>query len=145
MKIQFACPSCGAVGAVDAAFAGRGARCKHCGGRFTIPSTGNPAGECYALEEPTGERAGVAAMDRDAGSSFVPNRAGDDTITTTAGRRKKQAAKRSTAPSGHRRSADTGWRTWLIRGGVTVVLVLAAIAVVAPRGTAIVGSLLAIV
>jgi predicted Zn finger-like uncharacterized protein len=50
-KVEFACPSCGATGAVDAALAGRRARCKGCGHQFTIARPGAPVDDSYALEE----------------------------------------------------------------------------------------------
>ena len=52
MKIAFACPSCAAAGSVDAAAAGKSARCKHCGHRFTIPGPGAAEPEVFALDEP---------------------------------------------------------------------------------------------
>jgi hypothetical protein len=142
MKIPFTCPSCGASGSVDAAFAGKPARCKPCGYRFTIPTPGETKADVYALDEPVGEAAGLTAMRPGPGSLFVPSRG--DEPTADAARRPKRAATGTTArpARGRGRASDVAWRAWLVRGMLAAALASAAIALLAPRGTWIVGCLL---
>src|SRR5207244_4498968 len=138
MRIPFSCPSCGAEGSVDAAFAGKSARCKHCRHHFTIPRPDEQESESYALDEPTGEAAGASVSRAPAGSVFVPSRgdnAADDaprkpmrTARTPAGREPKPKAKLK---------PGIAWRSWLVRLGVVAALVLAATALLAPNGTLI--------
>jgi hypothetical protein len=139
MKIQFVCPSCGAAGAVDAAFAGKSARCRKCGGRFTIPMTASAAGEGYALAEPIRATAGVADSEPVEDSAFVPSPA--DEAATAIPRKPKRP---KTTSSARRRKADSNWPVWLMRGGGTVVVLLAVIALLVPGGLVIAGSVVTI-
>jgi DNA-directed RNA polymerase subunit RPC12/RpoP len=41
MPIEFSCTSCGAAQKANDHLAGRELRCNKCGGRFTVPVTGN--------------------------------------------------------------------------------------------------------
>jgi hypothetical protein len=143
MKIPFSCPACGAAGSVEAAFAGRQGRCKQCNHRFTIPEPGESEAEVYTLDGPAGLSAEVADVGLKPVSAFVPAR-GDESSAFTSHRKRKHAAPTSLPPARRRRhpESDFAWGTWLLRGGAALVLVLAAIALVAPRGTTIVGFVL---
>lgn len=135
MKIEFACPSCGVRGAADAAFAGKSARCKHCGVRFTIPSRAGEESEGYALEEPA-EPADAPS----AGSTYVPTR-GDEPAAAprkrkrVSGRTGKRAERKPDRP-------PFAWKAWLIRSAITFALACVGIALFAPRGVVIVGCVL---
>lgn len=132
MKVEFACPSCGAGGSADAAFAGRRARCKHCGERFTIPSHAAELSEGYALGEPVGP-APVAPE----GSTYVRAR-GDE--ATTQPRKPKRANRRSGGRAKRERDRpDFPWKTWLLGCAIAVTVACAGLALFAPRGTLIVG------
>lgn len=132
MKTPFACPSCAGAGAVDAALVGRQVWCTHCGHHFTLAIAGAPEAEVYAMNEPTG------GPPRE--SVFVTSR-GDEPTAAAPPRRSERPAPRATA---RRREAAFPWRPWIVRGGSVAVLVLAAIALTAPRGAWVVGSLLLI-
>ena len=141
MKIPFTCPSCGAAGSVDASFAGRAARCKQCRYRFSIPRPGETEAEGYALEAPTTAAVSAPALSPDAGSTFVPRR-GDEPSAGGSFRSRRPTPTESATRTPHRRKPDVAWRAWLIRGMIGAVLVLAAIAWLAPHGTTIVGCVL---
>jgi hypothetical protein len=141
MRITFACPDCAAAGAVDAAFAGKGVRCKHCGCRFAVPVPGQVESDVYALDESIGETGGPAASDTDLGSAFVPSR-GDEANTTAAAPKPKRAARKPSTGAASRRNADSVPRPWLMWSGVAVVLILAAIALFAPQGMLISGGVM---
>jgi len=135
MTISFACPSCAATGSVDASFAGKPARCRHCGDRFTIPSPGESGPEVYSLDEPAGEPVGGTAILPSPVSAFV--RARGNGPTAAAPRKPKRTARGSTARTARQRGAQFAWRAWLLRGGVAAGITLAAIALLAPQGTLI--------
>ncbi len=134
MKTSFACPSCGAAGAADDAFAGRQVRCKHCGHRFPIPGGGEPEADGYALDGPTG----VDAIRPPRESVFVSPR-GDEPPSAAPPRRSSRPAPGATA---RRRDVHFPRPTWLVRGGAVVVIALAAVALIAPGGVLIVGNVL---
>ena len=104
MKVEFACPSCGAAGAVDESLAGRRARCKGCGYQFTIPrgGEGEPADDLYALEGPGEE---TSAIDPGPGPApvFVATRG--EGAPDTAPRSRKWTSAR---PRASRRRAVAG-------------------------------------
>jgi hypothetical protein len=135
MKIPFACPSCAAAGSVDSAAAGKSARCKHCGQRFTIPNPDPVAAEAdvLPLAEPAG--GGYAVVDPVPGSTFVPSR-GDDP-TTAAPRRPKRSASRSTTRATAKRASRSAWPTRLAWLAGTLAITIAAIALLAPNGVLI--------
>ena len=138
MKIPFACPSCAAAGSVDAAAAGRSARCKHCGHRFTIPDPGSAAEpEVFALEERPEETggAGYAVMSPVPVSAFVPTRG--DEPTDAAPRKPKRSAPQSAKRGAGRRASRTAWRKRLAWAGGTAAIALVAIALLAPNGVLI--------
>ena len=141
MTIPFACPSCGAGGSVDAALVGKQVRCKQCGHRFAVPGPGETESEVYGLGETTEEKAGVTAFSPPQVSVFVSNR-GEEPTTAPTPRKPKRAKAGSTARDARRREADFPWRTWLVRGGVAAALVIAGIALFAPRGVLIAGCVL---
>jgi predicted Zn finger-like uncharacterized protein len=137
MKIPFACPSCAAVGSVDASAAGKLARCKHCGHRFTIPSPGAAELEVYSLEEPAERTTGVADAVRSPApvSAFVPARG--DKPATSPPRKSGRSASRSTTRTAHRREPRLAWRIRLTWVGVAAAIAIAAIAALAPSGVLI--------
>jgi len=137
MKIQFACPSCAAVGSVDASAVGKLARCKHCGHRFTISSPDAADPEVYSLEEPAEEATRVGDVVRSPApvSEFVPAR-GDEPATTLP-RKSKRSASRLTARTAHNREPRSAWWIWLTWVGAAAVIVIAAIAMLAPSGVLI--------
>jgi len=138
MKIPFACPSCAAVGCVDASAVGKLARCKHCGHRFTIssPDAAEHEPEVYSLEEPAEGTAGVGDVARSPApvSAFVPAR-GDEPATTLP-RKSKRSASRVTARTARNREPRSAWLTWLTWVG-SAAIAIAAIALLAPSGVLI--------
>jgi predicted Zn finger-like uncharacterized protein len=145
MKIPFACPSCGAAGTVDASFIGRNGRCKHCGHRFTIPDPSETEPQGYAIAEPPKQRAAAAEMTMPEDSAFVSSQGIEPTRAVP--RKPKRKASGSTRRDRTARETGPGiaWRLWLVRLAVAAVLVLAAIAMVVPRGTLIVACVLMVV
>ena len=135
MTISFACPSCASTGAVDGSFAGKPARCRHCGHHFTIPSPGESGPEVYAVDQPAGKTAGATAIDPTPGSAFVRSRGGGP--NAAAPRRPKRPAPGSTTRTARKRGSQLAWRTFLLRGGVAAGIALAGIALFAPQGTLI--------
>ena len=135
MKISFACPSCGAAGSADEALVGRQVRCKPCQHRFVIPGAAEAAGPGgYLLDDPI---PGALSASPTAGAVFVSSR-GDEPSVFVSPRKSKP-----TRPSKSRREGPGfAWRTWLIRGGVVAAIALAAVALIAPRGLVVVGSIL---
>ncbi len=136
MTISFACPGCAAPGSVDASAAGRPARCKHCGHRFTIPRPDQPEPEVYSLDEPVPNVAAVTGMSPERESAFVPS-PGDEWSAAAPRTAKRRPASGSTKRTASRRRPWFAWQTWLVRGGVGIVLALAAIIVLVPNGTLI--------
>jgi predicted Zn finger-like uncharacterized protein len=134
MKIRFVCPSCNASGTADAALSGRQVRCKPCNHRFVIPGPGESEAEGYAIEEPV-ER--ITPVNPEPASSYVPSR-GKDPRTTPSQRGAKRARSGSGAGAIRERMSSLTGQTRLIRGGLVVVLVLAAIVGLAPSGTLVV-------
>jgi hypothetical protein len=143
MSIRFACPSCGAAGSLDATLVGRQVRCKHCAYRFNVPSPGKPEAEVYALDGPDVEAARSAATSPAPGSTFVPRR-GDEPTTAGAPRKVKRTASGSTSRPGRRPESGFARMAWLIRGMIVAAVASAGIALLAPRGTQIVGCFLLI-
>jgi predicted Zn finger-like uncharacterized protein len=137
MKIPFACPACAAVGSVDASAAGKLARCKHCGHRFTISNPGAAEPEVYSLEEPAEGTTGVgdAVMSPAPVSAFVPARG--ETPATKLPRQSKRSASQLTTRTAHKREPRLAWRVWLTWVGVAAAIAIAAIALLAPSGVLI--------
>jgi hypothetical protein len=121
---------------VDASAAGKLARCKHCGHRFTIPDPGAAESEVYSLEasvEPPAEAADPA-WSQPQTSAFVP--APRDQPASTVPRKRKRSVSRSSIRTVRSAVSQFAWRTWL--GGVAAAaIVIAAIAVLAPGGVLI--------
>ncbi|WP_390553830.1 hypothetical protein [Singulisphaera acidiphila] len=143
MKIPLTCPSCGAASSVDAAFSGRPGRCKHCNHRFTIPKSGASHPETYSLDEPLEVPVDAAEISLEPTSTFVRARGDEPSVFTT--RRKRRPIEPAASPRPRReREHEPGfaWGKWLGRVGGGTVLVLAAIALFAPRGPILVGSVL---
>jgi hypothetical protein len=139
MRISFACPSCAAGGSVDASAAGRLARCKHCGCRFTIPRPGEPDTAGYSLEGPDEPSDSSHATVPPPDSTFVRSRREN---ATAPPRQPKRRAPEATARTTRKRVSRFPWGTWLIRGAIATALVLAAIAFLAPNGKLIAGCFL---
>jgi len=138
MRVSFACPACGASGSADEALVGRQVRCKPCQHRFVVPGPLEAeTSDGYLLDQPAG--IGTAGQQGDA--VFVSSR-GDEPSVFTSPRKPRPTRPRS----GKRKSRDEGpdfaWGTWLIRVGVVSAVVIAAIALFAPRGLIIAGSIL---
>ncbi len=146
MKIEFACPSCAAAGSVDASAAGKSARCKHCGHRFTIPTPGpDPAEpEVFALEEPAGEApgAGSAVIGPMETSTFAPSRGVES--AAEAPRRPKKSGSRPTTRTAGRRTPRVSWPIRLAWAGGTAAIAIAAVALFVPSGLIIAASALMI-
>jgi hypothetical protein len=133
MRIPFACPSCAATGSADASAAGKSARCKHCGHRFTIPGPAPAEPEGLPLAEPAG--VGYAVLEPVPVSTFVPARS--EQPTSTSPRRRTRAASRSTARTSGQRASRSAWWTRLAWAGGAVAVAIAAIALLAPKGVLI--------
>jgi hypothetical protein len=135
MKISFACPSCGASGSADEAFVGRQVRCKPCQHRFVIPGPVESAEDAgYLLDAPT---PGSVSSSPTAGAVFVPARGEEASVFVSPRKPKPTRTSKS-----RRERPEFAWRTWLIRGGLVAAVALAAVALIAPRGTVIVGAIL---
>ena len=134
MKIAFACPSCAATGSVDAAAAGRSARCKHCGHRFTIPGPDAAEAEVFAMEGHAAEADGdgYAVMDPVQDSAFAPVRGEEP--TSPVPRRPKGSAPRSKSGSGSKRASRSPWPVRLAWVGGAFAIAIAAVALFAPSG-----------
>ena len=137
MKIAFACPSCAATGSVDAAAAGRSARCKHCGHRFTIPGPDAAEPDVFALEGPAAaaDGDGYAVMDPVQDSTFAPVR-GDEPASPVP-RRPKGSAPRSKTRTGGKRAVRSAWPVRLAWVGGAAAVAIAAVALFAPSGVLI--------
>jgi len=134
MNVSFACPSCNASGSVDAVHIGKQARCKHCGAHFSIPDPEDSQPDVYALEEPSPQAARARSNSLAEDAVFLPDRA-DATSAVGRPRRKERSVSGPTSRSVRASKSDFPWQTWLIQGGVALVLILTAIAFLAPDGT----------
>ena len=141
MNVSFACPSCNATGSVDAVHIGKQVRCKHCGAHFAIPAPEAFEPDVYALEEPSPQSARGTSNSQAEDAVFVPARA-DATSAIDRPRRRELCGSGPTSRSVRVSKSDLPWQTWLIWGGVALVLVLTAIAFLAPDGTWLVGCIL---
>lgn len=142
MRIPFACPTCHAGGSVEAKFAGRQARCKHCGTQFEIPSpaavtSAEPAAinEGYALGEPVAPLAAAAVAPS---SSYVGPR-GNEPKAEAYEQRPKRLSAEIEDQVRRIRKQNFSWLRWVLRIGIAAVVVLAAIALLAPKGLIIAG------
>jgi hypothetical protein len=144
MKMQFACPSCGAAGSMDASLSGKQVRCRQCKYRFAIPSPGEPEDEGYALDVPIGGAAEVSSIEPELGSTFVSRRGDESTTTAAAPRKARRPASGSSSRIARGQESDYSWRSWPFRTMIVALIVLATVALLAPRGTLIVGCLLMI-
>ncbi len=141
MNVSFACPSCNASGSVDAVHIGKQARCKHCGAHFSIPDPEDSQPDVYALEEPSPQAARARSNSPVEDAVFLPARA-DATSAVGRPRRRERSVSAPTSRSVRASKSDFPWQTWLIRGGVGLVLILTAIAFLALDGTWLVGCIL---
>ncbi|SIO28266.1 MJ0042 family finger-like domain-containing protein [Singulisphaera sp. GP187] len=143
MKIPLTCPACGATSTVDAAFSGRQGRCKQCNHRFMIPKSGESHPETYTLDEPAEAPVDAAEIGLEPTSTFIRARGDEPSAFTT--RRKRRPIEPAASPRPRRdreREPGFAWGKWLSRVGGSTVLVLAAIALLAPRGPILVGFVL---
>jgi predicted Zn finger-like uncharacterized protein len=143
MKVTFACPSCAAAGSVDETLVGKRVRCKHCGHQFAVPNPGDSEPEVYGLEEPPEATAGVGAMSPSPASVFVSSR-GEESNAARIPRKSKAVAPRRPARE-RDGGSDIEWPKWLLRVAIAAVVVLAGVALLAPRGVVIAGCVLMIV
>jgi len=141
MNVLFACPSCNASGSVDAVHIDKQVRCKHCGARFAIPDPEASQPDVYALEEPSPQSARGISNSPAQDVVFVPARA-DATTAIDRPRRREWSVSGPTSRSVRSSESDFPWPTWLIWGSVALVLMLNAIAFLAPNGTWLVGCIL---
>jgi len=141
MNVSFACPSCNASGSVDAVHIGKQVRCKHCGARFAIPDPENSQPDVYALEEPSPQATRGTSNSPAEDAVFVPAR-GDASSEVDRPRRKEKSVPVPSSRNVRAGKSDFPWLTWLIRGGVALVLILTAIAFLVPNGTWLVGCIL---
>jgi hypothetical protein len=141
MDVSFACPSCNAAGSVDAIYIGKQVRCKHCGAHFAIPNPEASGPDVYALEEPAGQSASSIPSSPAQDAVFVPSRA-DATSTADRPRRSERSVSGPTSRSVRNRKSDFPWQTWLVRSVVALLLILIAIALLAPNGTWLAGCIL---
>lgn len=150
MTIAFACPSCGATGSVEGSAAGKAARCKHCGGRFTIPEAEPPAAEFdlrEVLPPPRQETAdGYAMVESTGDSAFSPTRGAEPAgavsvpvpvpvpvpVSVRTGRGRSGSGGRK------RRQLAIARAKWLGGGAGALALILAGIALFAPHGVILV-------
>ena len=144
MKVEFACPGCGAKFAAEASQAGKSAPCRRCGERVTVPRPkAHPEdeddGTLYDLAEPLPAARAVAVGE----SSFVRARADPD--TPGRGGRPRPTSKAREA----RRHADVLDPIALLKKSAPYlaasVVLLAVVAAFAPHGPLIVGGAVAAV
>ena len=141
MKVEFACPGCGAKFAAESSQAGKSAPCRRCGERVTVPRPpvhveDEDDGTLYALAEPL-----PAARPIEVGeSSFVRARADPKALDRDGRPRPAPKAKA-------RREADGLDPVAMLRKiapyGAVGLALLAAVAAFAPHGRLIVGGLVA--
>ena len=141
MKISFACPSCDAGGSVDASAAGRKARCKHCGHRFTIPTPGVYDAELdgYQLDEPTDALQKQNGSPSPVDTTFVRSRGGEHA------RSRPRPGRNATGPNSRptrKRASHFPWKRRVLQGGIGLLLTLTAISSIAPNGIVIAGCIL---
>jgi hypothetical protein len=125
---------------VDESFAGRQARCKHCGETFTIPALAETPSDGYNLEQPVAAPAAVPERAGSAESTYVaPRHDGplpDPNYTSTP---KRKRAKRRVDEQQY------PWLRWVLRGGLVFLGVLISVALFAPKGTVLAGVLVVLV
>src|SRR5208282_5904057 len=97
--------------------------------------------DVYALEEPSPQAARTRSNSPAEDAVFVPARA-DARTAGDRPRRKERSVSGPTSRSVRASKSDFPWQTWLIWGGVALVLTLTAIALLAPHGTWLVGCIL---
>jgi hypothetical protein len=121
------------LGSLDAANAGKTVRCKHCGGRSTVPAAGDPEASVYTLEEPAAAPSGETARAPAGDSTFVAAR-GDNALTAPMASRHVPRAPRSGA---RKRRANFAWLYWLIGLAAVIALGLVVVSLLVPSGTLI--------
>jgi hypothetical protein len=133
--IRFACPNCGVAGSADASAAGRSARCKYCGHRFTIPVPGAAAEPgVYALGDPVVETGGAGSAAEDPYRDATFTAARGEEPTTEAPRQPKRVAPRSRSKASRERASRSPWPARLAWVGGLLAIAIAATALLAPNG-----------
>jgi hypothetical protein len=126
---------------VDAVHIGKQVRCKHCGAHFAIPDPEGSQPDVYALEE-SSLQAPRARPKRPAEDAvFVPART-DSRSEIDKPRRRERSVSGPTARNRRAGTSDSPWQTWLTWGCVALVLILTAVALLAPHGIWLVGCVL---
>lgn len=141
MNVSFACPSCNASGSVDAVHIGKQVRCKHCGAHFAIPDPEDSQPDIYALEEPPPQAPRARSKKPAEDAVFVPART-DSRSEVDRPRRRERSVSGPTARKSRAGTSDSRWQTWFIWGCVALVLILTAVALLAPHGIWLVGCIL---
>jgi hypothetical protein len=144
MRISFVCPSCNQSGFADEIHIGRNVRCRQCGAHFTIPNPDDPESEGYALEELPVRPSDSSSLSTAAGAAFVSSRV-SDSFDTERPRRTKRSQSKSTRTRTRKRESSFPWTTWLIRFGISFLLVLVALVLFVPQGSLITGCILMVV
>jgi hypothetical protein len=144
MRISFVCPSCNQSGFADEIHIGKNARCRQCGARFTIPNPDDPESAGYALEELPERQLETPSLSLAADAAFVSSRA-SESFDTQRPRRTKRSRPKSSPTRTRKRESSFPWTTWLIRCGIALVLVLAALVLFVPQGSLITGCILMVV
>lgn len=148
MRIAFACPTCGATGSVDGSAAGKAARCKHCGGRFTIPEAETePAAAEFDVPDvmPPPRQdgdSGYAIVESSEDSAFTPTRGAEPPGGMPVPVSMPPGKTRSGSGSRKRREKAIARAKWLGGGAGSLALVLAGIALFAPHGMIVVAGVL---
>lgn len=150
MRIAFACPACGATGSVDGSAAGKAARCKHCGGRFTIPGAEPAADDSDWLDvmpprptpPPSAPRqdpdGGYAVVEAVEDSAFTPIRGAEPAGAVPVPVSERTGKTRSGSGARKRRQQAIARAKWLGGGAGALAFVLAGIALFAPHGVLVV-------
>jgi hypothetical protein len=140
MKRTFACPLCGASGSVDDALIGMQIRCLQCNHRFVVPGQSEGEDEGYSLAEPTRGNPGGAATR----GVYFPSLGDEPAIALSPLKPRRVTSGTNRRPSRGEESGS-GWRTWSIRLGIVLGIVLVVTALCGPRGLMISGSVLLII
>ena len=144
MKVKFACPSCAAAGTVDAVHAGRHVRCKHCGAQLTIPYPEANEPDVYDLEGPVEQPVSKWSRPPDESPVFVPART-DRMAAADRPRKVKQPVSAPTPRCARESHSGFPWQTWIIRGGLALIVILTGVALFAPQGTWLAGCMLIVI
>lgn len=138
MSITFACPSCGASGSVADSLVGRNVRCKHCTHRFAVPELGAADAEGYGLAEPPRRAAAAVPPGMTPTPVYIAARGAEMSAVHSP----RKPGKARPRPTKRRHEPGFAWTPRLTRGGAALAIFLLAIALIAPQGVVIAGSVL---